>query len=448
MIDLITTIFFNGTVYAVKKYRFLKFVYIGLVFAFPVAYSISIRSGDMILSILLITVLVIGIWESIKQIPQRYKNQSWESICEELGLKTKERATYFLYEKVISAYANEIALKTVIPLNIWHNKKSALEMRLNKKIIDIKQDKANNQIIKLIIQGEALSSKIDWKENFVDTKNNVLNIGIGYLGLAYMDLEKYPHAFIAGETGSGKSNILKCFIHQSLAKNYDVVLIDFKRGVSFSSFSDLLDIYYDYSSATKILDDMVNETNKRLDLFRTYKVDNLKAYNSASSNPLKRKIIFIDELAELLKTRDKAISNRLYDSIETLTRISRAVGIHLIMGIQRPDSTIINGQIKNNVSFRVCGRFVDREPSRIMLGSDEASSLVNIKGRFIIKDDELYEVQSFYYSDSDSNNLKLKSKEEISNIREPQVLADVEVVAQKSESISKELNFDFSDIKK
>jgi len=119
----------------------------------------------------------------------------------------------------------------------------------------------------------------------------------------------------------------------------------------------------------------------------------MKLANSQSNTGL-----FIDELAELLKIRDNVISNTLNDSIETLTRLSRAVGIHLIMGIQRPDSTIVSGQIKNNVSFRVCGRFVDSEPSRIMLGNDSARSLPNIKGRFIVKDDNMYEVQAFYFS--------------------------------------------------
>ena len=448
MFDFVCTIFLHGTVGAVKRYRFMKFVYIGFGISFPMAHSISVQSGHNVLTISLITILFFGIMGYIREIPLRKKRQDWKSIFEELKLETKERATYFLYEKDISTYSSEVSIKTIIPLNVWHSKKADLEMRLNQKIIIIKQDTTNNQIIKIIIQNEPLANKIDWQDKFIDKTNNFLNIGISYLGFAYMDLEKYPHAFIAGETGSGKSNILKCLIHQSLAKNYDVVLIDFKRGVSFSSFSDLLDIHYDYSSVTKILDDMVNETNKRLDLFRTHKVDNLKAYNSTSSNYLSRKIIFIDELAELLKTRDKAISNRLYDSIETLTRISRAVGIHLIMGIQRPDSTIVSGQIKNNVSFRICGRFVDKEPSRIMIGSDEASHLPNVKGRFIIKDDELYEVQSFYYTDSDISYLEPEVKEDIPTAPEPQVEEQKEVPPPKSEKISSELDFDFSDIKK
>ena len=103
------------------------------------------------------------------------------------------------------------------------------------------------------------------------------------------------------------------------------------------------------------------ETTSRLDKFRSRRVDNIADYNRVAGDYLHRKIIFIDELAELLKTRDKETANTLNDSIETLTRLSRAVGIHLIMGIQRPDSTIIHpapGFGKNKLSRTVlCFRF-------------------------------------------------------------------------------------------
>jgi hypothetical protein len=66
---------------------------------------------------------------------------------------------------------------------------------------------------------------------------------------------------------------------------------------------------------------------------------------------------------------------------------------------------------RTNVSYRVCGRFVDREPSRIMLSSDIASELPNIKGRFIVKDDGFSEVQSFYFSGS--NHIPQRPKAEL-----------------------------------
>ena len=274
-----------------------------------------------------------------------------------------------------------------------------MEMYFNTKIIEIKQDTEDNREIHVIVQKENLPDYIEYN-GCVDERNDVLNIGIGLTGLVGMDLQHSPHAFIAGETGSGKSNLLKCMLYQAFKKDYDIVLIDFKRGVSFAHFGDMVMLIYEYEDARNVLEEMVEETKRRLDSFREMKVDNINDYNRYAVEPFKRKIIFIDELAELLKTRDKELSNSLYDSLETLTRLSRAVGIHLIMGIQRPDSTVVNGQIKNNVSFRVCGRFVDREPSRIMLGCDDASSLPNIKGRFIVKGNDMQEVQCFYYDDN------------------------------------------------
>ena len=141
----------------------------------------------------------------------------------------------------------------------------------------------------------------------------------------------------------------------------------------------------------------VRETNNRLDLLRENRVENIAEYNKALPNgrAMKRIVIFIDELAELMRASDKETTKSITNSLETLTRLSRAVGINIIMGLQRPDATIVNGQIKNNVSLRICGRFVDPEPSRIVLGSDMATRLPSIKGRFIIKDDEASEFQAF-----------------------------------------------------
>jgi len=343
-----------------------------------------------------------------------------------------------------------------VPPNKWHSKKETMEMYFNTKIIDIKQDTYDNRIIQLILEKEPLSNHINWNDRYMDEAQNKLSIGVGYFGIVSMDLEKHPHSFVAGETGSGKSNILKCMIYQSLIKNYDVILIDFKRGVSFSNFEGAITVYYEYDTAMKILKEMVEETKRRLDLFRENKVDNINAYNKVTIDYLHRKIIFIDELAELLKIRDKEISRILYDCIETLARLSRAVGIHLIMGIQRPDSTIINGQIKNNVSFRICGRFVDKEPSRIVLGNDMASNLTNIKGRFIVKDDNLQEIQSFYYSDSSPyrankatrNVLEDKNNKESEMAPTSQNEPLEEPETEEDTNVSKKLDFDFSDIKK
>lgn len=112
------------------------------------------------------------------------------------------------------------------------------------------------------------------------------------------------------------------------------------------------------------------------------------------------------------------------------------------MGIQRPDSTVISGQIKNNVSYRVCGRFVDNEPSRIMLGDSMASTLPNIKGRFIVKDDGLQEVQSFYFSNDDITSPSHNT------LKESEIRQEKQEDTKENINNHHELNFDFNDIKK
>ncbi len=225
-------------------------------------------------------------------------------------------------------------------------------------------------------------------------------------------------------------------------------MIDFKRGVSFAYFGNAIQVYYEYGATVRLLKDIVAEAERRLDLFRESRVDNINTYNQKSgyTKELKRMAIFIDELAELLKTRDKETSKSLYDSLETLTRISRATGIHLIIGVQRPDSTIITGQIKSNIPYRICGHFVDKEPSRIVMGNDIANTLPNIKGRFIIRDSNFHEVQAFYISD-DFLHATYKRYSNTTDIPVTPETAPESVESTTDDKMTVEgIQFDFSDI--
>lgn len=387
----------HGTVTASKENKYLLITYISLLLALFPSYFFF-NNVSVIICVILILGILFGIAEHFKEKPGEERRRYFFAVFEEVGLLYKDgSAPCYLYEERQNVYATLFAFNSLITLNEWLKKKDILEKILNVKIIAIKQDKDDMRITQLIIELKPLPNMIEWQDIYINRRKDSLVIGHSYNGIVELNLDMHPHALICGETGSGKSNILKCLIHQSLAKNYDVVLIDFKRAVSFSEFSDYLTVCYEHEEAKKILANCVDETKKRLDLFRENNVEKLKGYNQISTKKLKRKIIFIDELAELLKIRDKTISNSLYDSLETLARISRSAGIHLIIGVQRPDSTIVNGQIKNNVPVRLCGHFVDKEPSQIVLGNDKATTLPDIRGRFIINVNGFQEVQCFYY---------------------------------------------------
>lgn len=450
----------SGVVTASRESRTLLFTYIGLSVATLISY-IAFQTYSFMVMVILCVATIAGLWIRAKEQPFKDRVKYFNRVFDEVGLKSKDESLpQFLYEQEVSDFTTLFAFETLIPLPEWKAKKEQLEMYFNVEIASIEQDKQNNRIIQILIKKSDLPAYIEYN-NEVDTENKeVFALGIGYNGIVTIDLDRNAHVLIGGETGSGKSNILKLLVYQSLVKNFSVVLIDFKRGVSFSNFSSMVKIIYEYEVACETLEKMVEETKRRLDLFRSTKVDNITDYNKISTlKNLQREIIFIDELAELLNTRDKELSNRLYDALETLTRLSRATGIHLVLGIQRPDSTVVSGQIKNNISCRISGRFVDKEPSRIMLNCDDASKLKNIKGRFLIKDDQLQEFQSFYYLD----NIDFAPKTETEQIMEEsentveETILQVEPEREKNGSkdvqqarngeIFNNLDFDFHDIK-
>lgn len=422
-----------------KENKIVLFSYIGLIF-------ISLFAPVMIF-VTIITMACIGLWQYIKEAPERRLKNYFNEIFLNIGLLENGQAPNYYGNEDVSDYVNAVYFYNLVPLSEWNKKKEKLEIYLREKIIDIRQDKKDNRYISLLLQKQPLPKLIEWNDSFLNINQDILNIGHSYLGMVGMDLNRYPHAFIGGETGSGKSNVLKCMIYQSIAKDYEIILIDFKRGVVFSRFQDIAPIHYEYTETLEILKNILIETKHRLDLFRNYGVEKLEDYNKTFQTPLKRKIIFIDELAELLSVRDKEISKLLYEYIETLTRISRAVGVHLIMGIQRPDSTVINGQIKSNVSFRLCGHFVDKEPSMIMLGNDKASEIMNIKGRFIAKDDQLKEVQCFYFKDDVITPHRRRfDNSMINNTKEEKQVASDTEIPHNEETQPNTFNFDFNDI--
>lgn len=397
-------------------------------------------------------IIFCALYEYIKEYPVLKRKKAFQQIFKEIKLYTKDSDDIIIIPKylneTVTEYLDIISFNSLTPLKVWQEKRELLEMYTNLKIIDITQEPNNVRVINLIVQIRELPDMVQWNDNYINFNQNILCVGKSVNGLIDMNLDMFPHGLIGGETGSGKSNIFKCMIHQSILKGYKTILIDFKRGVSFNQFSDFITVYYEYETIIKALQEMVNETQKRLDLFRECHVDNLKDYNAVSSNKLQRVVIFIDELAELLKTRDKQISNKLTDSLESLLRLSRATGIHVIMGAQRPDSTVISGQIKNNAPFRVCGKFVDGEPSRIMLNSSIANTLPNIKGRFYVKGVSLEEVQCFYFANSPVDYTSYTAP----TAQNPPVKEQTDSKAikhsSKTENSLKGVKFDFSDINK
>lgn len=391
--------------------------------------------------------------------------RSYQKIFESINFVSTD-ALYPGYAKTtFTENMKIITFYSTIPLSVWLKKQDLLESAFNERFYEIKDRPKNNRVIEIYVLTKELANMIPWYDSFM-SNGDVLNIGEGYFGTVGMNLPKQPHAFIAGETGSGKSIILQCMIYQALVKKYHVKLVDFKRGVSFSSFSGLIDMVIELEEANRLFSELIEEVNNRLDLFVAESVQDIKSYNQKMMHTggkcLRRIIVVVDELAELVDyggadKEKKSIIQTINKNLRTLARIARASGVHLLLGVQRPDSSIIDGQIKSNIPYRVCGRFADPQPSIIVLGDNRAVQLPKIAGRFIADGQE---IQAYYFKAEQVNHLRsycIYSK----NSRSASTKQDTSPKKNKTENYNnvidmensesttnnrKELNFDFTDM--
>ena len=127
-------------------------------------------------------------------------------------------------------------------------------------------------------------------------------------------------------------------------------------------------------------------------MFSKYSCKDIDSFNQFIEGKIDRIIFACDELAELLDTTgmdkdEKAIIKEIEGHISKIARLGRAVGIHLILATQRPDADVLSGQIKSNMTYRLCGRS-NEVLSRIILDSTDAAKLIpnDAKGVFINQD--------------------------------------------------------------
>ena len=159
-------------------------------------------------------------------------------------------------------------------------------------------------------------------------------------------------------------------------------------------------------------------------MLRESQAKNISEYNRKCSGNLKRIVVIVDELAELMdKTgvddEKKEKLTKIEGSLSTLARLSRATGINLILGVQRPDAKVVPGQIKNNVPVRICGKFADAKASEIVLSNTKAKDLPDVQGRFLFKlGAETIQFQAYFFNDDKhfKPNKILEIRESESNI--------------------------------
>ncbi|WP_078595650.1 FtsK/SpoIIIE family DNA translocase [Evansella clarkii] len=245
-----------------------------------------------------------------------------------------------------------------------------------------------NQEVSMVTLREVIESP-QMKE-----KNNKLAIALGrdISGEAVVaELNKMPHLLVAGATGSGKSvcinGIIVSILMRSKPHEVKLMMIDPKM-VELNVYNGvphlLSPVVTDPKKASQALKKVVNEMERRYELFAYSGTRNIEGYNAyiAKENkkrdeteqyqPLPYIVVIVDELADLMMVA----SSDVEDSITRLAQMARAAGIHLIIATQRPSVDVITGVIKANIPSRIAFGVSSSTDSRTILDGNGAEKLL------------------------------------------------------------------------
>jgi DNA segregation ATPase FtsK/SpoIIIE, S-DNA-T family len=239
------------------------------------------------------------------------------------------------------------------------------------------------------------------------------------------DLSEMPHCLIAGSTGSGKSvcinSIIASLLYRFSPDQLRFVMID-PKVVELQQYNALphlvVPVVTDPKKVLLALRWVVNEMEKRYQIFARVNVRNIASFNSRPKDKLappsepelpliakKEKVepgadgfavevdeqivvprdedivipeklsyivVIIDELADLMLVAPADVEM----AIARITQMARAAGIHCIVATQRPSVDVITGVIKANIPARIAFQVAAKVDSRTILDAMGADKLL------------------------------------------------------------------------
>ena len=213
--------------------------------------------------------------------------------------------------------------------------------------------------------------------------------GVDVVGVPVIfDLADAPHLLVGGTTGSGKSVCINALLLSLLLSArklpIQLALIDPKL-VEFRLWQDCGILYADIatsvSAATHLLDELIEEMDRRYAQFADMRVKNL---SEARERGFEGGwiVLAVDEMADLVMQgkQGKTAEAKLVQ----LAQKARAAGIHMILATQRPEAATFSGLLRSNCPSRIALHVQKSSESKIILDETGAESLLG-KGDMLVK---------------------------------------------------------------
>ncbi|MED1060383.1 FtsK/SpoIIIE domain-containing protein [Bacillus mycoides] len=202
-----------------------------------------------------------------------------------------------------------------------------------------------------------------------------------------------PHLLIAGETGSGKSSmvrvVLSTLIQYMSPDKLHLYLGDLKNSEFhfLRRVKHVKEVCMEEIEMKIMLQKVWKEIRDRRKLMEEYEVNHIDEYNKLNPDNQKPYILLaIDEVA-MLQDEKECMSH-----IEKISAVGRALGVFLMLSMQRPDAKVLDGKLKLNMTVRM-GFKCDSVINSNIMGTPGSEHLEQ-SGQMILKLNGLKKVQA------------------------------------------------------
>jgi S-DNA-T family DNA segregation ATPase FtsK/SpoIIIE len=210
-----------------------------------------------------------------------------------------------------------------------------------------------------------------------------------------------PNCLISGEPGAGKStecrSILTTLIQYKTPEELHIYLGDLKLSefFLFEGVEHVKSVCVYPEDMAKMLTHLHSELRNRGELLKKNRVDHI------TKVPGKHPFILlaIDEIVMIMD------DSKMKKHILQIASLGRALGIYCMLSLQRPSHDILDTKIRSLLTVRMGFRTTDASNSKIIgtPGSEKISK--ETPGRFLMKIDDITELQAPYLTDKKADKL-------------------------------------------
>lgn len=330
----------------------------------------------------------------------------------------------FVGDYPIDEYSRKLLLTAEgIPLKSFESQKDHLEANLNVYIDEFRENREKG-LIEILYSPIPMPTQINYQDVKKCYNYNYL-VGMTRSKAITESFKVSPHLLVAGQSGGGKSTLLRQLITNLYLnhKNVSFKLIDLKEGLEFQTFENLprIQVVESIDNVINELNNLDTEMNERMEILKKNECKDIDAFQkkikktsaeSSSSGEtinLDRQFIVIDEAAEIFLNNSASSTEDAQKARKVLSRVARlgrACGMHMIVATQRPDVKALDSQVKANLTSIVCFQMPNLPSSMTVLGNGRAAHLPPFPGRAIWKSgSKMIEIQTPFMSEEDAEKL-------------------------------------------